>query len=234
MQMLNEKILLLVVTLTFAICQMASAGNYPITEKINVFAVVSENLEQAAVDASLALHEEEGLESFPHQGYQVHCTLYMTQYPPEAREQVRERMARLAQGVRQFNISSNGLEITSGDWFFLSLTKNRNIQSLADAVTQILAPLRHPSDFIPNWAKDFPTKVEYISKYGSPNVFNEFDPHLTLTASTDGEKLKNFLANHAETYFAQRIEGKVVAIGYGIGDRNGQIETPIEIFPLQK
>ncbi len=230
--MFNDKILLLF--LTFAlVCPMVSAAGYPITEKINVFAVVSENIEEAAVDASLALFQEEGLESFPHQGFQVHCTLYMTQYPPEAREKVREKIEWLSKGVRQFSIRTNGLEITAGDWFFLSLTRNRNVQSLADAVTNILSPLRQPSDYIPNWAKEFPTKIEYISKYGSPNVFNEFDPHLTLTASTDGEKLKRFLANHAESYYAKPIEGRVVAIGYGIGDRNGQIREALEIFPLQ-
>ncbi|NCB45753.1 DUF1045 domain-containing protein, partial [bacterium] len=140
---------------------------------------------------------------------------------------------RLADGVREFRVSTTGLEITSGNWFFINLERNRNLQALSDAVVKLLSPLRVPSDFIPDWAKSMPNKVEYISKYGSPNVFDEFNPHLTLTASTDGEKLANFLETHFESDFAQNISGEIIAIGYGIADRNGQIEKPIEIFPLR-
>ncbi len=66
-------------------------------------------------------------------GYQVHCTLYMTQYPAEARDKVRSKIKRLADGVREFRVSTTGLEITSGNWFFINLERNRNLQALSDA-----------------------------------------------------------------------------------------------------
>lgn len=230
---MNEKLFLLFICFTFLFSNAADCANAKVSEKINVFAVVSPNIEAAAIKASEILHKEQGLEAFPFMGYQVHCTLYMTQYPAEVRDKVRSKIKRLADGVREFRVSTTGLEITSGNWFFINLERNRNLQALSDAVVKLLSPLRVPSDFIPDWAKSMPNKVEYISKYGSPNVFDEFNPHLTLTASTDGEKLANFLETHFESDFAQNISGEIIAIGYGIADRNGQIEKPIEIFPLR-
>ena len=101
-------------------------------------------------------------------------------------------------------------------------------------VVEMLAPMRAKSDFIPDWAKEFPTKVEYISKYGSPNVYSEFNPHLTFLARSDEEKLQRFNKKHADSDFAKVIGGSVVAIGAGIADHNGQIKEPLKIFPLKK
>jgi 2'-5' RNA ligase len=231
---MNEKLFLLLICFAFLFSSTANCADVKVSEKINVFAVVSPNIEEAAIKASEALYEEQGLEAFPFKGYQVHCTLYMTQYPVGARDEVRAKIKRLAEGVREFRASTTGLEITSGNWFFINLERNRNLQALSDAVVKLISPLRVPSNFIPDWAKSMPNKVEYISKYGSPNVFDEFNPHLTLTASTDGEKLANFLEAHLESDFAQSISGEIIAIGYGIADRDGQIEKPIEIFPLRQ
>ena len=55
------------------------AAETPVNEKINVFAVVSPEIETACLEAARTLMQEESLESFPLQGFQIHCTLYMTQ-----------------------------------------------------------------------------------------------------------------------------------------------------------
>ncbi len=76
--------------------------------------------------------------------------------------------------------------------------------------------------------------MENIKKYGSPNVYSEFNPHLTFLPGSDGEKLNSFYNKHKESDFAKAIPGKVIAIGIGIADRNGQIKEAMKIFPLQK
>jgi len=223
-------ILIIIITAGVARAQTAKA---PESEKINVFAVVSNEIETACREAATALMQEEALESFPLKGFQVHCTLYMTQYPVGSLEKVASIVVEIASNTKAFEIQSTGLEITSGSWFFLNLDRNRNLQTFCDAVVEKLAPLRSPSDFVPEWAKDNPTKVEYITKYGSPNVYGEFNPHLTLLAKSDEAKLKNFVEKHSTSSFAKPVSGKIVAIGLGIADRDGQIKDPLKVIPLQ-
>jgi len=230
------KLLAVVLLLFVLVTVIASAQKekFPPQEKINVFAVVSPNIESAFSDAAKALKEEEGLEAFPMMGYQIHCTLYMTQYPEGSKDKVLAMIEELASNTREFAVNSTGLEITSGDWYFMNIERNRNLQTLSDTIVEMLAPMRAKSDYIPEWAKEFPTKVEYISKYGSPNVYSEFNPHLTFLAKSDAEKLQRFNKKHADSAFAKVIGGSIVAIGAGNADRDGQIKEPWKIFPLKK
>ena len=173
---------LIIFVMIFMAARRAGAQTeLPPQEKINVFAVVSENIEEAFKKAATVLNTEESLESFPLQGFQVHCTLYMTQYPEGMKEKVLEKVKEFAEKTNEFEIKTTGLEITDGDWFFMNLDRNRNLQTLSDSLVEILAPMRAKSDYIPEWAKKSPNKVEYISKFGSPNVYDEFNPHLTLS-----------------------------------------------------
>lgn len=212
--------------------QTASETALP-TDKINVFAVVSKDIEAAFAETAETLMKEESIEAFPLKGYQPHCTLYMTMYPVGMQDQISEKIAEIASTTSEFSVQSIGLEVTSGNWFFMNLDTNPDLQGLADKLVEILAPLRAPSDYVPEWAKNIPKKVEYITKYGSPNVYAEFNPHLTLLANSDKEKLDRFLAKHANSSFGQAVSGKIVAIGLGIADSDGQMKTPIKVFPLQ-
>ncbi len=225
---------LLLFIIVFVLQNRANAEmKHPPTEKINVFAVVSPEIEDAFKDAARFLEQTEGIVSFPLEGLQVHCTLYMTQYPEGIKEEILKKVSEMANTTKAFPVNSTGLEITSGNWFFMNLDRNRNLQTLSDKIVETLSQIRAKSDFVPAWAKSFPAKLEYIAKYGSPNVYTEFNPHLTFTAPSDGEKLKRFVENHKDKPFAKTLEGKVVAIGVGIADRNGQIPEPWKIFPLK-
>lgn len=230
------KLLSIVLLLFILVSVIASAQKEerPPLDKINVFVVVSESIENAFKDAAKVLHEEEGLESFPFLGYQAHCTLYMTQYPVGLQNEVLAKIEELASNTREFAVNSTGIEMTSGNWYFMNIERNHNLQALSDSVVELLAPLRAKSDFVPDWAKEFPTKVEFISKYGSPNVYSEFSPHLTFLANSDAEKLQSFTEKHLNSDFAKPVTGKIVAIGAGIGDRDGQIKEAWKIFPLKK
>jgi len=226
---------LIIFALIFMTARRAQAqDSRPPQEKINVFAVVSDNIADAFTKAATLLNEEEKLESFPLQGLQIHCTLYMTQYPEGLKDEVLAKVKDLADKISEFEVTTTGLEITDGDWFFMNLDRNRNLQTLSDSVVELLSGMRATSDFIPEWAKKSPSKVEYISKFGSPNVYGEFNPHLTFLPKSDAEKLRSFLSRHAQSEFAGNINGRVVGIGVGIADRNGQISEPWQIFPLKR
>lgn len=226
--------IIVIIFVIVAVIASAQDEKRPPLEKINVFMVVSENIENAFKDAAETLHQKEGLEAFVLKGFQTHCTLYLTQYPEGSKDSVLAKIEELASNTREFAINSTGLEITSGSWYFMGIERSSNLQKLSDTVVEILAPMRAKSDFIPDWAKEFPTKIEYISKYGSPNVYSEFSPHLTFLARSDEEKLQKFTKEHSESDFAKIIAGSVIAIGVGVADRDGQIKEPWKIFPLQK
>lgn len=202
--------------------------------KLNIFAAVSENLVSLAHDVSETLYAEEDLVTFPRQGYQLHCTLFMTQYPASARYELLDLLVKTASQTRVFDIVASKLEVTSSNWFFINLECTKELQNLADIVAKHAAVFRCNSDYVPEWAKEFPRKVEYIKKFGSPNVFEEFNPHLTLLPPSDKEKLDRFTAvSLAAKRFSLPMKGKVVALGIGLADKNGQMINPWAVIPLQ-
>ncbi len=202
------------------------------TDKINVFCVMSENIEAEVKVASVDLKVKENVETFALKGYQPHCTLYMTAYPKGREKMVGAIVKRIAKGTKQFFISTTGIEVASSDWLFMGLENNKKLQSLCNKICDKLAFLRAKSDYVPEWAKNMPEKVKCIKNYGSPNVFSQFNPHLTLLPKSNIEMLKRFKEFCTEKNYNKPVMGKVVAIGYGFADRDGQIKTPIEVFPL--
>ena len=224
-------VLLFVAAAFSAVAQTDKAKSDPV---VNVFVVVSEEIENAFVDAAKALKSEEKLEGFPLQGKQVHCTMYMTKYPAERKEEILAKVAEYAKVHCVFDINTTGLDITAGNWFFMNLERNFGLQHLANGLVEILSPMRAKEDFIPNWAKKFPNKVKYIKKFGSPNVYEEFNPHLTMLSGSDNEKLVRFCKNHEKSKFSQPVAGKIIAIGVGLAGKAGQIDEVWKIFPLQK
>ena len=231
--MLKGRLFIFLVMVSTFLCNIANAEQPENTEKYNVFAIVSPNIAKAVTRASNDIFKEEGLYSFPGRGYQVHCTLYMTLYPKDAIKEIDEKVAKIAKNIAPFGVTTNGLEITTGDWLFINLDKSVRFQNLADLAAKMLSPLRIKSDYIPEWAKNMPNKVAYITKYGSPNVFDEFNPHLTITAKEDSMKLKHFIQVHEKSSYAKPINGEIIAIGYGIADKNGQVTKPIKVYNLK-
>ena len=203
-------------------------------DKINVFCVMSENIEAEVKVATVDLKVTENVETFALKGYQPHCTLYMTAYPKGRQKLVATIVRRIANSTKEFPINTKGIEVAASDWLFMGIENNKELQSLCDEVANRLAFLRAKSDYVPEWAKSMPAKVECIKKYGSPNVFSQFDPHLTLLAKSDGEMLRRFKTYCEDKIYNKPVRGKVVAIGYGLADRDGQIKEPIEVFPLAK
>lgn len=202
-------------------------------QRINVYAIVSDNIESLFLQAAGLLKQEEGMDSFPLQGFQIHCTLYMTDYPVEAKDRVINRMAALARSTGRFDIITDGLELTSGNWFFLNFARTWELQALSDAVVRLLSPLRLETGHVPAWAQNYPAKLEYIKQYGSPNVFTEYNPHLTFLSRANRHRIQRFMNRHQSSSFSMPVTGQVVGIGIGPADRNGQILEPWRVFWLR-
>ncbi|MBF0545507.1 MAG: DUF1045 domain-containing protein [Candidatus Riflebacteria bacterium] len=203
--------------------------------KVNVFAIVSEPIQNQVKEAGKELQSQESLQSFTERGYQIHCTLYMTNYDSSKLKDIASQVENYAKGVKSFDVNSLGISKTANDWLFINIAKNKELQSLSDELVTNLSPLRAQNQSIPAWAKNDPEKLEYIKKYGSPNVFNQFSPHLTLLAKTDGSKLNEFLEkNKNNQALTGKVSGKIEGIGYGFADGDGQIKKPEAVFYFPK
>lgn len=84
----------------------------------------------------------------------------------------------------------------SGAYFMWRIKNTECLQLISDAITNETAEYHSSSYVCPSWIDELPDeatrmrKKEYCKKYGSPNVFEEFDPHVTLMYNSDEAALK--------------------------------------------
>lgn len=194
-------------------------------KKMNVFAILSDNLDTYASSVSQRLKEQENLEAFPLLGFHIHCSLFMTTFDADKIETVEDIVASVATGVSSFEVKTSGLRCTNNAWLFINLENSRNLQTLADLLANGLSPHRSAAIPVPSWLPSYPEKLECFKKYGSPNVFAQFEPHLTLLANSDQRKIQHFIdANKDNASVSGIQEGKVVGIGLGFADSVGQMK----------
>ena len=84
---------------------------------------------------------------------------------------------------------------------------NRCLQSLSDALVNNLHAYRTLNQTIPSWIYDLPNeeerkyKIELIDKYGSPNVFEQFQPHVTVGFSDDDDPQNRSMVDRYNIFF---------------------------------
>lgn len=105
----------------------------------------------------------------------------------------------------------------------LDAENNGIIQGLADEVTVRLNKYRATDAKVPDWAKSIPEKVKSFNLYGSPNVFMNFDPHITLLTPEDPAKIDTFTSK----YNFKPFKAKVIGIGIAQVDDLGQAKDII-------
>jgi 2'-5' RNA ligase len=191
---------------------------------INVFAIPSEPIINLVAHTSNKL-KKQGLSSFYDKGFPVHATLYLTDYPSDAQEDIKQVIASIVKKRHAFSISANGFSVSPSNWAFIDLDKSYQLQRLADEVTLALEPLRDINTPVPNWVKHYPNKLVAFELYGSPNVFQNYQPHLTLLANEQSPALTQFNKQMQTT--PPKANGKIIGIGIGNSDELGQQEQVI-------
>ncbi|WP_352339710.1 hypothetical protein, partial [Psychrobacter sp. 16-MNA-CIBAN-0192] len=88
-----------------------------------------------------------------------------------------------------FPITAEGFSVTKSNWAFINLQPSRQLQRLSDEITLAIEPLRERNVTVPTWVKNYPNKLTAFKRYGSPNVFQNFQPHLTLLANEKSPQL---------------------------------------------
>ena len=115
-----------------------------------------------------------------------HVTLYLTDFRNDSIAEVIKSL----QGLNNLNIVNveSSDPIVNGPYAMYSIltsTTSPALQSLSDTIVQHTSQYIKPNQTIPEWVYNLPEpsrsrKIDYVDKYGSPNVFKEFEPHLTV------------------------------------------------------
>ena len=188
----------------------------------NVFVIMDNNAKENVENISKGL-KEAGIDSLYSKGYAIHMTLYLTEYKPESLKKVKEVVNKIAKETKPFDVNFYRLRKTGGNWFMLDAENNGIIQGLADEVTVRLNKYRATDAKVPDWAKSIPEKVKSFNLYGSPNVFMNFDPHITLLTPEDPAKIDTFTSK----YNFKPFKAKVIGIGIAQVDDLGQAKDII-------
>ena len=174
----------------------------------------------------------ERLNSLYSQHYLPHITLYLTEYPQKSLALIESKVKQLATQFRPFTITLDKIERTKGDWLMLNVEDNRELQHLADSITVTLEPLRASNPSLPNWVSKYPEKLTSFKRYGSPNVFTQFQPHFTLLPKSDGEKLDTFMQKYGQSF--KPTTTQVSGIGIAQPDSNGQAKKVLATYFFNK
>lgn len=186
---------------------------------INVFAIPAKPIINLVEQTSDTL-KKEGIISFYEKGKPVHATLYLTDFAEGSEEAIKRAVKTITEQHQEFAITASGFTVTQSNWAFINLQYSSQLQRLSDEVTLAISPLRDTNAAVPGWVKHYPNKLTAFERYGSPNVFQNFQPHLTLLANEKNPKLATF--NEKMQANPPRAEGKIIGIGIGISDQFGQ------------
>ncbi|CAM4013139.1 MULTISPECIES: 2'-5' RNA ligase family protein [Pseudoalteromonas] len=186
---------------------------------INVFAIPSKPIINLVEQTSEAL-KKQGMISFYEKGMPVHATLYLTDFAEGSEQAIKHAVESITKQHQAFTITAQGFSVSQSNWAFINLHYSSELQRLSDEVTLAIEPLRDTNAAVPSWVKHYPNKLTAFERYGSPNVFQNFQPHLTLLANEKNPNLatvNDYMQAHPP--FA---EGKIIGIGIGISDQFGQ------------
>ncbi|RMX00582.1 hypothetical protein EAW55_12540 [Legionella jordanis] len=166
----------------------------------------------------------------------LHITLYLTHYPQRNLSVIMHDLPLIAAQNKKIRLQSKDIEVSSSGYVLLSIRKNQELQKLSDHLVLKLMSLRDKKAPIPIWALQNPARVESFQHYGSPNVFRNFSPHLSLMVIDEQESYWHAQLNRLIQRFAVKksiaVNTIATAIGIGIADAQGQIIKEIGSFPL--
>lgn len=112
-------------------------------------------------------------------------------YKDDASEAVVALSKKLVAGFDQTCVINLSNFSSSGSPFVLwNVVNNACVQAMSDALVQGLHSFAKPNQPIPKWVQSLPPKeraekIAMIQKYGSPNVFSQFQPHVTVAYDTE-------------------------------------------------
>jgi len=154
-----------------------------------------------------------------------HITLYLTEYMSENISDVVDTMNRLvphlAKSIGTCPITF-GKPFAQGQYFMWRTEVPACMQQIVDNLTIELCKYRNVDQEVPDWVYTLPEpqrseRIQMVRKYGSPNVFQYFDPHLTLAWSDVDDLTQLTQLNYPQFVF------NIETIGLGVVGDHGTV-----------
>lgn len=188
----------------------------------NVFVILDNNTATNVENISKKLKEIE-IESLYAKGYLVHLTLYLTKYNSNKLSAIKEVVNKIANQTKPFDIEFYKLRKTDRKLLVLDAKNNENIQQLSDEITVNLTKYHTKNTAVPDWITYIPEKKRFFKLYGSPDVFTNFEPYITLLTQANSFKIDSFVSN----YDFKPFKTKVISIGIAKANNLGQVKDII-------
>ena len=144
--------------------------------------------------------------------------------------EIQKIVSQFARQQSKFSISFNGMHSTAGKWLMLDNQPSPELQQLADEITVQLVKLRDKNAQLPDWVKAYPEKIKTFERYGSPNVFTQFNPHVTLLTPNE---FSDGVAKFETSYTFQPFTSQAVGIGIAQVDALGQAKNVLYFKPFK-
>ncbi|GKT35005.1 hypothetical protein ADUPG1_008256 [Aduncisulcus paluster] len=115
-----------------------------------------------------------------------HVTLYLAEFLDEYIADVVAAIRIALLGCSSSFTYATETHYASGSYLMWSTEKPEAMQVLSNCIVLATSQFRDPNAEMPQWILDLPDgdekdrKESYFNQYGSPNVFDEFYPHITL------------------------------------------------------
>lgn len=169
----------------------------------------------------------------------VHLTLYLTNFENKNIPDLEKQLAKIAKNTSQFDVKLGKFLADKSGFVMLDIEKSPKLQKLSNKTVIDLSKYRNKDYSAPSWVKFYPNKLASFKKYGSPNAFAEFNPHISILVanlSTDKER-ENFVIDFSkiiEEMNLKSIRFKIKAIGFGEVNKSGQVIKTLHIYKLNK
>eukprot|EP01028_Stygiella_incarcerata_P004195 TRINITY_DN1892_c0_g1_i1.p1 TRINITY_DN1892_c0_g1~~TRINITY_DN1892_c0_g1_i1.p1 ORF type:complete len:195 (+),score=32.33 TRINITY_DN1892_c0_g1_i1:331-915(+) len=139
---------------------------------------------------NLFIQERDGNEALDLlQRQEPHVTVYLTEFYANNMGRIIDALEAISLEMRENDIctfqTTNNVDV-SGTYVLWSMENSACLQKLSDLVVNATCAFAVPNQPIPSWVLDIQDpivrqeKEEYVRKFGSPNVFRQFQPHITI------------------------------------------------------
>ena len=157
---------------------------YSISTPVNIHIKLSSEGESIAKSIDTQLHAKLKYDDiFLNTINQPHITLYLTDFGSNISELV-QILETLSNNLIPCDIVLSNYSVNE-TYAFWQVENNKCLQLLSNSVVNATYKLASPNQPIPSWVYSLPEplrseKINLIQLYGSPNVFKQFVPHVTI------------------------------------------------------
>jgi hypothetical protein len=183
------------------------------------------------------VYEKYSITPFTH-GYPVSLNLYNTSFKRVYLEGIVQLIKRIANSTEEFYVSSNQITIDESGFVTLNINDDHELQGLSNNIITHLSRHRYKDSSVPSWMKFSPTKQKLFKEYGTSNAFDQFKPSIDIsTINTNNQSIKQIIKNDfdktIQSFNQKPLSFKIIGIGFGYADDNGQITEVIKRYNFE-